>query len=64
MPVTEPVFLTTAEVAGLARVDVSTIQRWAKQGKLPSINPGGKSLRFRRADVEELLTPKPAEAAS
>jgi excisionase family DNA binding protein len=53
--------LTVSEVADLARVSSQTVWRWAKDGSLPTamITPGGRR-RFRRSDVEELLTPKAA----
>lgn len=50
--------LTTAEVAGLARVDPSTILRWAGDGRLPAIKLGPRTFRFRRSDVDALLAPE------
>jgi excisionase family DNA binding protein len=45
------------EVAALLGVKPLTVYRWAAQGKIASlrIGPGGKLLRFRRADVMTLI---------
>ena len=45
------------EVAALLGVKPLTVYRWAAQGKIASlrIGPGGKLLRFRRADVMALI---------
>ena len=48
--------LTAAEVAETFRVSKATITRWHKAGTLRGVKVGGV-LRFRRADVERLLTP-------
>jgi|GEM_PF-4401525 len=50
-------WLTTAEaVALLPDVTVRTLQRWADNGKVPSVAlPSGRR-RFRRADIEALLS--------
>ncbi len=47
--------LTPGEVAKIFRVDPKTVTRWAKAGKLPSVEtPGGHS-RFWAADVQRML---------
>lgn len=44
--------LTAREVAVMFKVSRQTVERWAKVGLLPTVpTPGGKLLRFRRADV-------------
>jgi len=49
------------EVAALFDVDVETVRVWVREGKLSARRtPGGRDLRFRRVDVEALLT-DPAE---
>lgn len=48
--------LTTVEVAELLRVHRQTIIRWAQDGTIPAIRVG-RDWRFRRSDVEQLLTP-------
>lgn len=49
--------LTTSDVAKQFRVSRTTVIRWFESGELPGIQIG-KIRRFRRADVERLLTPK------
>lgn len=53
--------LTTTEIAEEYRVSIETVRRWARSGQLPTtaVTPGGHR-RFRRCDVEALLTPKQA----
>lgn len=48
-------YMTPAEVADLFRVDVHTVQRWAKTGKLPHILTPSGHRRFPRADIEARL---------
>lgn len=57
--------LTTAEVADAFRVAQATVNRWVREGDLKAIPlPGGKGYRYRRSDVEALLTPtEPGSAA-
>jgi excisionase family DNA binding protein len=52
-------FLTVDEVADLARVSAKTVRRWEKTGRLPSVRIGAV-LRFRRVDVDRLLSPRAA----
>lgn len=52
--------LTPSEVAGLFRVDPKTVTRWAQAGKLSSIRTLGGHRRYRRGEVEQLLTGVPA----
>lgn len=47
--------MTPAEVAELFRVDVKTVTRWAKQGRLSSQRTLGGHRRYNRAEVEQLL---------
>jgi excisionase family DNA binding protein len=42
-----PELLTPSEVAALFRVDVKTVTRWAKTGKLSSIRTVGGHRRYR-----------------
>lgn len=55
--------LTTQEVAALCRVAPSTVARWAKSGVLPGITIGPRTLRFRRSDVDRLVSGEPAAAS-
>jgi excisionase family DNA binding protein len=52
----QEVLLTPAEVAKLFRVDPKTVTRWAKAGKLTAIRTLGGHRRYRRSEVESLLT--------
>jgi excisionase family DNA binding protein len=47
--------MTTQEVADLFRVSTMSVYRWAKDGTLQAITIGG-TVRFRRSDVDALLT--------
>ena len=47
--------LTPAEVARAFRVNPVTITRWAKAGKLTSLQTPGRGRRYYRAEVEALL---------
>ena len=49
--------LTTAEVADLCKVDPETVRMWARRGQIETITlPGGRK-RFRREEIERILTP-------
>ncbi len=52
----QEVLFTPAEVAKLFRVDPKTVTRWAKAGKLTAIRTLGGHRRYRRSEVESLLT--------
>lgn len=52
-----PEILTIEEVAKYLRVDVQTVYRLVKSGKLPAFKAGRK-WRFHRADVERYVTYK------
>ncbi len=48
--------LTPKEVSAVYRVDPRTVLRWAKAGRIKSVDtPGGRLKRFRASDVEALL---------
>lgn len=48
--------LTPAEVAEIFGVDTRTITAWHRAGKLAAIRtPGGRTLRFRRSEIERAL---------
>lgn len=51
---TPTVYVTTVEAGALARVSVSTIRRWAREGRLAAVG-AGRELRFLRTDVEGLI---------
>ncbi|MFT3873461.1 MAG: helix-turn-helix domain-containing protein [Nocardioides sp.] len=48
--------LTSRQVADLFKVGTSTVKRWADAGVIPCFRTPGRRYRFRRADVEALLT--------
>lgn len=56
--VTPPDLLTAAEVSDYFRVSPSTVARWRRTHVLTGYKVGG-TLRFRRSDVEALLSPEP-----
>lgn len=53
------VLLTPAEVAKLFRVDPKTVTRWAKAGKLTAIRTLGGHRRYRKSEVQQLLSALP-----
>lgn len=56
--------LTSGQVADLFNVTVETVATWANEGKLPCfLTPGGHR-RFRRSQVEALLSPAQPEDAA
>ena len=58
----QEVLLTPAEVAKLFRVDPKTVTRWAKAGKLTAIRTLGGHRRYRRSEVQSLLSVGDKEA--
>jgi len=49
--------MRVSEVAALFDVEDETVRVWVRGGKLKAIRtPGGRGLRFRREDVEALLS--------
>lgn len=56
--------LTPAEVAGMFRVDVKTVTRWAKAGKLSAVRTLGNHRRYRESEVRALLQGSVAEEVS
>lgn len=49
--------MTPAEVADFFRVDAKTVSRWARSGKISSFRTLGGHRRFRRSEVENLVSP-------
>ncbi len=53
-----PALLTTAQAAKFLNVHPNTVRNWAETGLLPAYRIGPRrDRRFRREDVESLLTP-------
>ena len=54
--------LTVKEVAGLLRIDESTVYKWADQRRLAFIDlgkeKGKRCLRFRQKDIDKLIEQK------
>ena len=52
--------MTSSEVAAAFRVDMKTVARWRKTGKIASTAmPSDRNFRFFRAEIEALLRGKP-----
>jgi excisionase family DNA binding protein len=47
--------LTPAEVAGVFRVDVKTVTRWANTGRISSIRTLGGHRRFHQDEINTVL---------
>lgn len=54
-----PPLLTLKETADAFRVSEATIRRWTRAGQLRTVG-FGRSIRYRREDIKEALTPKAA----
>ena len=52
----ETELLTVPETAALFKVKVSTIRSWVLKKRLPYVKVFGKCIRFRRADMDKLIT--------
>jgi excisionase family DNA binding protein len=52
---TGPAFLRTGEVAGLLRVSLRTVDRWAEQGKLPCLRTAGGHYRYPGEEIRALV---------
>lgn len=49
-------YLSSGTAAAIAGVSRDTIKRWEKQGRIPGFRTPTGHRRYRRADVEALLT--------
>ncbi|ESU29483.1 hypothetical protein FLJC2902T_08890 [Flavobacterium limnosediminis JC2902] len=49
-------YLSRQEVAGLFKVDISTVHNWCKSGKLTPYGIGAR-VYFLKSDIEKSLTP-------
>jgi excisionase family DNA binding protein len=54
--------LTPSEVAELLRVTPRTVRRWAAEGHLERVRPGGRLSRYTLESVEAFLHPTTNEA--
>lgn len=56
--------LTTRQVAERLEVTAGTVQKWQRDGKLPSLRTPGGALRFRWSDIEAVISaPRVGSAA-
>lgn len=56
-------WLTREEAADYARVSVGTIDRWARERKLPRHRvEGTRSVRFHTDDLDKLMIPEASSA--
>lgn len=63
-PALDAELLTVGETAAIAGVHVDTIKRWEKAGLISSLRTPAGHRRFRRPDVEKLLSVETAEAGA
>ena len=47
-------YLTRSEVCKLLKIDLSSLHRWRKEGKLPSYGMGNR-VYFKRSEVEQII---------
>jgi excisionase family DNA binding protein len=57
---TSSITLSLHDAAVLAGVSISTLRRWADEGRVPSFRTQGGHRRFRAADMRQALVPAPA----
>lgn len=48
-------FYTTEEVAALFKVNIESVRRWTRKGKLKAIKLGGKFIRISRTSIEKFI---------
>jgi excisionase family DNA binding protein len=58
-----PELLTVGEAAQALRVSQETIRIWARTGRLKPVPMPTRIVRFRREDIEAIVTGEPAESA-
>lgn len=54
-------YITTGQAASLCSVTPDTVLKWIKAGKIPASRTPGGHYRISRTDVEQFITPKPAQ---
>ncbi|QIG89401.1 helix-turn-helix domain-containing protein [Chryseobacterium sp. POL2] len=47
-------YLTRSEVCKLLKIDLSSLHRWRKEGKIPSYGVGNR-VYFKRSEVEQII---------
>lgn len=53
----EDEYITVPEAAALAGKDPKTIRRWFNEGRLTKYRVGPRSVRVRRSELVQLITP-------
>ena len=53
-PIQPTEYLTRSEVCKLLKIDLSSLHRWRKEGKLPSYGMGNR-VYFKRSEVEQII---------
>ena len=51
----ETLVYTSQEVADMFRVDVRTVHKWVKQGKIPTVNLPHTDYRYPAAQIDAML---------
>lgn len=62
-PEQDQVLLTAGEVAKILRIHKVTVYRWAEEGRIPTVRLGKETVRFRREDIDAMLTTEPPVAS-
>lgn len=63
MPTSPDDLLSIGQAAAIAGMSVDTLRRYESEGRIEARRTPGNQRRFRRGDVEALLTADPTEAA-
>ena len=53
-PIQPTEYLTRSEVCKLLKIDMSSLHRWRKEGKIPSYGLGNR-VYFKRSEVEQII---------
>ncbi|MCD9853734.1 helix-turn-helix domain-containing protein [Epilithonimonas sp. JDS] len=53
-PIQPTEYLTRSEVCELLKIDLSSLHRWRKEGKMPSYGVGNR-VYFKRNEVEQII---------
>lgn len=64
MSTTPTEYVTVAEAAADYRCSIKTVRRRIADGTLPAYRMGGRVIRIRRADLEQLVRPVPTRGTA
>lgn len=56
--------LSATDAATLLDVSPDTVRRWTRNGKVPHVRLPSGRVRYRKADIEALLSPVEADSSS